>query len=282
MKRGAEILIFAALAIAVHLAFFASARSSGSEAGGSGGEAMISIQAAAQTVVEMVETWEQPLDTPPVIQNDMPPPDTPAPQQPVLPKLELTEVPRAQMRVAVAQPQDSQQVVADQSTPTPPQPKPEVEPTRKPDTKPKPRPKQKPAPVTGQKADQTSAGRAGQRAAGSGGSPQAGAGTQETATASSGQQAKLQAIWGAKIRARIERNKRFPRGTRQAGDVTLELTVGRDGALMNYRVQKSSGAPALDEAAMGAVARAKRFPKAPKELPGNSFRFRVVMKLQPK
>ncbi|WP_241525905.1 TonB family protein [Pseudophaeobacter leonis] len=99
-------------------------------------------------------------------------------------------------------------------------------------------------------SQQTSAGRPAQRAAGSGGGAEAGlAGGASTATASAGQKAKLQSIWGAKIRSRIERRQRYPSGQRGKGRVVLRITVAANGKLINYRVAKSSGVAGVDQAA---------------------------------
>ena len=148
--------------------------------------------------------------------------------------------------------------------------------------RPKPRPKPAPKPVetppTAQTSNQTSAGRAAQRAAGSGGGAQAGAaGGASTATVSAGQRAKLQSIWGAKIRSRIERRKRYPSGQRGKGRVVLGITVAASGKLINYRVAKSSGVAGFDQAALKAVSRAGKFPSAPKQLGGKPFTFNLPM-----
>ncbi|MEY8843169.1 TonB family protein, partial [Cribrihabitans sp. XS_ASV171] len=100
------------------------------------------------------------------------------------------------------------------------------------------------------------------------------------ATLSKGQQAKLQQEWGAKILARIERAKRYPRGTNASGQVQLVLSVARSGQLLGVTARRSSGNAQLDQAALDAVRRAGRFPAAPSGLPGNSFAFSFTMVLK--
>ncbi|UTS81390.1 TonB family protein [Phaeobacter piscinae] len=278
MKRAAELTVFAGIATVIHVALFASAPKSGAEASGGGGDAMVSVQAASATVAEMVETWERPPQTQPQIDTALTPPQT-APTAPAVPQFELAQAPSAARQIALAKPTPDDTLQLD-TTPAPPPPPPKAEPQPDPDLRPraKPRPKQEPTPQTAQKAQQTSAGRAAQRAAGSGGSAQAGqAGRAAAATAQAGQQAKLKSIWGAKIRARVERRKRYPPGARGNGKVIVRITVARNGQLISHRIARSSGNAALDQAALQAVARARKFPAAPKQLPLNQMTFNLPM-----
>ncbi|WP_254604365.1 TonB family protein, partial [Leisingera sp. ANG59] len=122
-------------------------------------------------------------------------------------------------------------------------------------------------------SNRNAAGQAGQRAAGAGGGAEAGqSGGARTATADPGREAKLRNVWGNKIRARIERRKRYPSGARGQAQVILRLTVARDGRLLDHRIAKSSGIAAFDQAALAAVARAGKFPPAPKKLQASQIR----------
>jgi protein TonB len=256
MMRWVEIGVFTAIAIAAHMAFFALRPEGGADAGGAGGETLLSIQAATPSVIKMVETWERPVD----VQNAIDPPATPRDQAtaPPAPLSPIAPAPRAELRVAdlSAPHSDPVQVDTTPAKPTPPKPAPKS--TPKPKAKPKP----------------TSDGRTGQKAAGSGGSAQAGnSKTAAVATVSKGKQAKLKQIWGAKIRSKIARAKRYPHNSRATGTSVVRLTVRRDGALLGVSLVRSSGDATLDQAAIASVKRAKRFAKAPKELPGSSFHF---------
>ena len=82
--------------------------------------------------------------------------------------------------------------------------------------------------------------------------------------------------WGGAIRARIERQKRYPAGTRAQGTVHLVLDVGGDGRLLGVAVTRSSGDARLDAAALAAVRRA-RLPAKPERLPGSRHRFSLPM-----
>ncbi|ATG40420.1 TonB family protein [Phaeobacter piscinae] len=279
MKRAAELTVFAGIATVIHVALFASAPRSGAEASGGGSDAMVSVQAASATVAEMVETWERPPQTQPQIDTALTPPQT-APTAPVVPQFELAQAPSAARQIALAKPTPDDKLQLDTTPPPPPPPPQKAEPQPDPDLRPraKPRPKQEPTPQTAQKAKQTSAGRAAQRAVGSGGGAQAGqAGRAAAATAQAGQQAKLKSIWGAKIRARVERRKRYPSGARGNGKVIVRITVARNGQLISHRIAKSSGNAALDQAALQAVARARKFPAAPKQLSLNQMTFNLPM-----
>ncbi len=165
-----------------------------------------------------------------------------APTPPAPPRRQVTLPPDSP--VAPAPPEAMQAP----SSPPPPQ-------TARPDPRPAPR------------AQTASTGVQAQRAAGRGGASQAGtSGRAESATLSPGQRRSLMAAWGAQIRTRIERTKRFPRGVRGGGRVVLSVRVSRAGTLQGVAVRKSSGKPELDAAALRAVQRAGRFPAAPGEL----------------
>ncbi|MCD9146261.1 energy transducer TonB [Pseudophaeobacter flagellatus] len=271
MKRSAEVTVFAGLAALIHVSLFATAPPSGVQSSGAGGEAMVSLTAASATVAEMVETWERP-PPPPVTTADL---DTP--EAPKMPEFELAEAPQVAVQMALPQPGSATVVEVDLSTPPPP-PEPEPEPQPEPEPEPKPRPNPAPTPppkpTQATISDQTVEYRAAQRAAGSGGGTQTGvSGRSATATISAGRQAKLRALWGAKIRSRIERRKRYPSDGRGNGRVVVQITVAASGALVNVRVVKSSGSAAFDRAALKAVSRAGKFPKMPKQLGGGHSKF---------
>ena len=98
-----------------------------------------------------------------------------------------------------------------------------------------PEPKQvaKPAEQKKPRSSQPSAGQAAQRAAGTGGGAQAGeSGRAQAATLSGARLNDLKSSWGASVRARVERRKRYPSAAGGAsGTVTVRLTVTRSGAL---------------------------------------------------
>ncbi|MFC3614184.1 TonB family protein [Lutimaribacter marinistellae] len=340
MRRVVELAVFTGLAILFHVALFAQPPDEGAEAGGSGGEALVSLQAADATVTDMVAAWQRPIDRQPPPEPELAPIEAES-TAPNLPRLDLAEARRAEMRLAAMPPAETETLDFDapkapvrpraqmpeiarpdapETSLSPDMPRPEttrpersvppktvltqpqaealeieteaaepppsdaapvtsVRPPERP--APQPRTEPRPQPQTARKAEKTTTGTAAQRAAGSGGSAQAGnARSARTATLSKGQQAKLQAVWGAKIRARIERAKRYPRGTNASGQVSLAISIGRDGQLQGVSIRRSSGNGALDKAAVDAVRRAGRFPAAPKDLPGNSFAFSlaIVMK----
>lgn len=274
MKRTAELTVFAGIATLIHVALFATAPRSGAQSSGAGGDALVSVQAASATVAEMVEAWEHPPQTVPQLEADLTQP-LPVPAAPAVPQFELARAPRAAAQIALAKPAPAETPEVD-TAPPPPPPEQKPEPEAKPEPQPRPRPKHEPERQQARKAEQTSAGRAEQRAAGSGGGAQAGqAGGSAVATAQAGQQAKLQAVWGAKIRSRIARRMRYPSGASGSGRVVVRISVSRTGQLLNYRIAKSSRNAVFDQAALKAVARAGKFPAAPKKLTLSQFTFDV-------
>ncbi|WP_170349955.1 cell envelope integrity protein TolA [Ruegeria atlantica] len=272
MKRWVEAFVFVALAAALHLAAFASQPKSGVVAGGVGGADLATIKAAAPSVAEMVKTWEAAPITPTRQTPTVQVPQTPA--VPAGPILKIDQAPMAQMTIALAPPEPEKLPQVDTALPPP-----VVAPTERAERESQ-QPDKTPA-QDGRKAKVTAAGVNKQVAAGSGDGSQAGAGSAEVNAGSSGKQAKLKVFWGAKVRARIERNKQSLRRT-DGGSATITLTVSRDGRLLSHKLLKSSGNSALDQAALSAVARTKRVPKAPKGLQGDSFRFSVPIRFEPR
>jgi len=86
----------------------------------------------------------------------------------------------------------------------------------------------------------------------------------------------LMAQWGGQVRAKIERKKRYPAGTRASGKVILRLRLDAAGALHSVSVRRSSGDRALDQAALNAVTQA-RLPRAPQGLGTGLFTFDLPM-----
>ncbi|MBY6068876.1 TonB family protein [Leisingera aquaemixtae] len=263
MKRAAEFTVFAGLAGLIHIALFATAPETGAQSSGAGGDALVSLQPASAEVARMAEAWQTPPETPQIETRNADP--LPQVQPPALPQFELARAQRAALLAPLTQPAAAQPVQADTAPPPPPKRTPE----------PKPESQAKPQETPPPKANSTrnAAGQAGQRAAGAGGGAEAGqSGGAQTATANPGREAKLRNVWGNKIRARIERRKRYPSGARGQARVVLRLTVARDGRLLDHRIAKSSGSTVFDQAALAAVARAGRFPAAPKQLAASRIR----------
>ncbi|WP_204115227.1 TonB family protein [Shimia biformata] len=267
----AEKTTFAALALALHVLAMGEVLKGGAEAGGTGGEALVSVRAAAAQIETMVAQWDRPPDAQQVVEMAEPLVPTVDQTTPDRVAVDLPTAPRANARLTTQEAATSPKLPeVDTQAPQPPGasveeapqlPKPQADP---------PKPKAQPA----EKPQSASAGRAAQKAAGQGGSQSAGQnGASSVKTASKGQQDKALAVWGAKVRNRIERAKRYPSGTRATGRVVVGLVVSRDGRLLSVSLRKSSGDPKLDQAALAAVKRAGKFAKAPKELTKTQYTF---------
>lgn len=266
--RRLEPLVFVALALALHWLFFMQMPERGSQASGAGGDEFVTLIGATEQIETMVADWKRP----PEVET--------APDQQVQAPVEFEPPPAVTDLVALPelkQPEDLAPPAPDQMMATPeppPPPPPEPEPEVQPEPEPEPKPQAKPA----EKAQKASQGQAEQRAAGAGGGAQAGAGNKSVSTGASKQQeASLLQVWGAKVRARIERAKRYPTGRPQDLKVGVALRVSTGGQLMGASVYRSSGNPAFDQAAVQAVQRAGRFPKAPKGLGDPSYQFKVMI-----
>ncbi|MCZ0960614.1 TonB family protein [Paracoccus benzoatiresistens] len=147
-----------------------------------------------------------------------------------------------------------------------PEPQRQAEPRRE---RPQPEPQRQAEPRRQEQPAQQQARRAPQGAGGSG------------ATGPSPQQkASLMSQWGGQIRSCISRRASAPRGVREGGRVTLNLSVSRNGSIQGVGIQGSSGNPALDQAAVQAAQRAGRCPRAPAELTDASYGFQLPINLQ--
>lgn len=261
-RTGLEIAGFTGLALALHVAVFgwSPGGTAAVEGAGDGGAARISLQAASADVAAMVARFDAPEVPAAALATPLPPPEFRVPQVELpalapLPAPDLTPPP------------------APKAEPEPPDPAPpKVE-------APPPAPKTEPPPKTKPRATATH-DTAGQRAAGSGGGGIAGNnGTAQETVAGTGKAANLRAQWGATIRARIERAKRYPPAAgRVGGTVTVRLSVTRGGDLASVALAASSGNAALDAAALAAVRRAGRFPPAPKGLSQPAYAFSLTIR----
>ncbi|RLL63874.1 energy transducer TonB family protein [Paenirhodobacter hankyongi] len=259
-RTGLEIAGFTGLALALHVAVFgwSPGGSAGLEGAGDGGEARISLLSASADVAEMVARFDAPEVPAAALATPLPPPEFRVPQV-ALPALAPLPAPDL--------------------TP-PPAPKAEAEPPAPPKVEaPNPARKTEPPPKTKPRATATHDS-AGQRAAGSGGGGIAGNnGTAQETVAGTGKAVNLRAQWGATIRARIERAKRYPSAAgRVGGTVTVRLSVTRGGDLASVALAASSGNAALDAAALEAVRRAGRFPAAPKGLSEPAYAFSLTIR----
>ncbi|MBC57307.1 MAG: hypothetical protein CL814_10265 [Confluentimicrobium sp.] len=257
MRRIAEIALFLPVAAALHLAGFglAGGARTGSEAGaqGAGGENLLTLAAAPPQISALVAAWDSPPEVSAAPAAVQPPPAAIAALPPVMP-------------APASDPPDRTGVAARPSLPTP-DPEPDI---RTVETAPQPRPEapKKPAPPPEAPA---------KRAAGTGGGAQAG---EAGASANPGQQRALASSWAGQIQARVARVHRMPAAALRLGlygDVTVRITVARDGRLQSARVVKSAGLAVLDQAALQSVRRAGRFPPAPEGLTRPAMSFDVPL-----
>ena len=277
MTRFFELGLFVAAAIAAHIVFFVSTPTSGQDAGGVGGEATLSIAAAAPTVVEMVEDWGRPPETTQQVTFNETPDILASTDLAQLPQFQHPLAPRASVRLNVLETTKLGQADIDTTpatVPAPPKPrKPEEKPEpEKPVQQVKPKPKEQPNPKA-QTAKKETAGRAEEKSAGNGGSAHAGKTRQsKTASLSKGQHQELKAVWGSRILRRIEKRKRAVRGLKKDQRAKVWIHVANTGQVLDYGIRKSSGNPRIDDAALNAVRRSGTFPKAPNGFPGTEIK----------
>lgn len=260
MRRLLETLVFTSAALATHILIFMQPATGGAQSSGQGGETLVTLVGATAQTRQMVEDWERPPDATNAV-----------PEMTQMPEPDMADLPQVPALDATAAPM----VLPAMNTPPPPPQMPSVQtqtatppPTAAPPDAIRPQARPERTSTNAQPA------RAEQTAAGSGGGTRSGlSGTSAGSTLTPARAAELQAIWGGDIRARIERGKRFPSGTRGSGQVVLTLTVSRSGQLLGHGIRQSSGNAAFDQAALQAVARAGQFGPAPAELTQGSYQF---------
>ena len=86
------------------------------------------------------------------------------------------------------------------------------------------------------------------------------------------------ANWQSRVLSWLNRHKRYPasaRSRKQEGMVQVAFTVDKGGRVTSSRVARSSGIPALDQAALDMVRRASPVPAPPPEIATSSMKLAV-------
>jgi len=87
--------------------------------------------------------------------------------------------------------------------------------------------------------------------------------------------------WQARLRAHLERYKRYPREARQrgeAGEAILRFVVDRHGNVLDSALARSSGVPALDRETLEMIRRAAPLPPMPPEVAGQEKGFTIPVR----
>jgi periplasmic protein TonB len=82
----------------------------------------------------------------------------------------------------------------------------------------------------------------------------------------------VRATWQAQLLSWLERHKRYPRVAqeqRQQGVARLHFALDRQGRVLSFRLDKSSGFTLLDEEVLELIQRAQPVPAPPPEIPGD-------------
>lgn len=87
--------------------------------------------------------------------------------------------------------------------------------------------------------------------------------------------------WQGLLLARLEKFKHYPRLCqlqRQEGVVHLSFAMDREGKVLSFRIERSSGVELLDEEVLALIQRAEPLPAPPPEVPGDPVRLTVPVK----
>jgi len=262
---------------------------------------MAEAMPVSQVVDRPVEVTTEPIETAKTVvppeQAEAEPPDTARPREarvktedaepsgPVdsvaeTPVTEIAEQPAPDMAEPVESTvADARDVPVEQITADAPEPPAEVEPPQAVVARnvPPPTPQRRPEQAETRKARAApstpgAGGRAGTQA-----SPEAGSSEAESGGGRPGETAD----YLARLQAWLERHKEYPRGAqrrRQEGAALLYFVMDRDGRVIQYRLQRSSGHDALDQAVIAMIERAQPLPKIPKDMGRN--RLELVVPVQ--
>ncbi len=269
MKVLVEGTLFLGVATALHVALWQGLPAGSVEGAGEGGSASLSVAGTDPVLAAMVSEWEHPPAT-----SQTAPPAPALPAEAAAPSLPVQPAPSQRTSSSPAPPMPLPQTDGTPTLPASPPVPPvaEVGPTAPPvvaSPRPPARKLQAPArppaaPAPARRAEGAGAGQTEGRQAQAEASGQ-GAAARQTALSE----------WGGQIRARIDRAR--PRAAGR-GQVTLSLTVARDGRLIAAQVVGSSGQEGLDRAALRAVTTAGRFPAAPAVLTDSRYVFRLPVR----
>lgn len=261
MSRPALFPICLGTALALHILPFLVLDNGGSRAAGSGsgGSGQVTLAAASQQLVQQAKQWNRPPDVPDV-SPAIATPEVPSQPQFATPPAR-TEVPFPVSHLAPPSPPRPAAPFADASPASPASPSPPAKPVA---------PEKPTVTASAARQQEQATGKQQQEIKGDAGAQATTTGDLSRATTN------LKNRWGAAIIARIQRQKRPPRGGGR-GTVRLNISVSTKGRLIAVSLAQSSGHAAIDQAALGAVRKA-RLPRSPKAIsPGNySFTFRMV------
>lgn len=87
-----------------------------------------------------------------------------------------------------------------------------------------------------------------------------------------------QADYFKQVARRLAPYRYYPRSSRSAGEqgrVVMRITIARDGRLVDVRVERSSGYPAIDAAELDTVRRASPFPPLPSDVSAGQASFLI-------
>ncbi|MBU2980709.1 TonB family protein [Lentibacter algarum] len=267
MTRAGEFAAFFGLAALVHVGLFAQFGQSGAQSQGEAGQASVSLMTSPADMTARVAEWTRPVEA----MQDLPEALAPlnAAQTSAQPLAPLPTPPamKPHQTTPLAAPTEGHvQLDTQSATPTVA--------ALAPDTS--KRPKTRPAPAAKPRRSQPASSAPAKQKASGGQTGQNAGNTAVTrsATLSKAKRRNLMAQWGASIRNRIERQKRYPSGTNASGTTVLRIVVSKAGRVVGVSLAKSSGNRKLDQAAIRAVKRA-RLTAAPKGLSAAQFKFNL-------
>lgn len=277
MTRFGEGVAFTGIAVLVHVGLLVQFGPSGAQSQGAAGQASIALMVSSGDMAERVAAWTRPVEVMQALAvNPVPAieeyPSTPAVSRPPVPDAlpTLPKLPALTAAAPVVMPRIDTQTaepIGPRHAPAA-SPRPKERAVQKPEPAAKPKKRERQTASAPAKQQKAKGGQSGQNAGN--------AKVKQSASVSKATRRSLMAKWGASIRNRVERRKRYPSGTTASGTTVLRITISRGGRLKAVSVVKSSGSRSLDKAAVKAVQRA-RYAAAPKGLNAAQYSFNLPL-----
>lgn len=253
-------------------------------------EEAIEIEETEVNPVEPIEEAEVTEAETPREEQSVTPPDTLEVTATELPEPEPTEVaetvearevpptpkPKPERKIVKKQPEPRP---VRRAEPRPRQPPPRRELAEAPKPRPTPAPPARPSTAPTASPSQTTA--AATAAQSTRPVAQQGATPSKTAEAGGGGMAGAPADYLALLRSWLERHKEYPRRAqlrRQEGTALLYFAMDRQGRVLDYRLQRSSGYPILDGEVEEMIRRAQPLPAAPDGFSGSKLEFVIPVR----
>ena len=95
---------------------------------------------------------------------------------------------------------------------------------------------------------------------------------------------RVRATWQKELSAHLDKHKKYPKGAQKTAEIAVRFTLDRMGRVLSASIERGSGDPAFDEAALSMVRRSDPVPPPPPLIAdeGLSFTVPVIFRVNKK